>query len=45
MVQRGIDANLQVKVHKYLDYNQNRENDRPEAVFQILDEISSKVRD
>jgi len=28
-----------------LDYNQNRENVRPEALFTILDEVSSKVRD
>lgn len=33
MVQRGIDSDLQIQVNKYLDYNKNREYERPETVL------------
>ena len=45
MIQRGIDSNLQVRVNKYLDYNQSKETERPELVIQILDEVSAKIRE
>lgn len=45
MNNRGIDMQLQIKVYKYLDYIQQKEDEAPEKGHVILNSVSKKIRE
>lgn len=45
MFSRRISQDIQLKVIKYLNYIEYKENEKPDVGLQILDEVSSKIRE